>query len=46
VVLTVGKGLRILAAVDPEIDAAVKEALQAGDTAYYEHVAYTAMPLL
>jgi len=42
-VLTVGKGVSMLAATDPEVASAVQDALRAGATAYYEYVAQNAM---
>jgi len=42
-VLTVGKGVSMLAATDPEVASAVQDALRAGSHAYYEYVAQNAM---
>jgi len=42
-VLTVGKGLSMLAATDPVVAAAVQDALRDGASAYYKYVARNAM---
>jgi len=46
VILTVGKGLSVLAEADPEIDAAVRDALRVAAGAYTEYVANHAMTLI